>query len=455
MTPAEIGPSAAGESQFGEPATGGAFDNSLFRQILETVPFGLFVLDAGGRSVYANSRAISILRKDASKDIGIADLASTYSAYVAGTGEPYPAGRMPIVRALAGESSSVSDMEIRHDDGALVLEVSGAPILDASGRVKFAVAVFHDVTATRTLESTLRRLAGELEARVRERSDQLDALQRSAASSLGLDPGSSPDEPHDDGPIEPCGRCIVYHEVEQLRASAGLANQALNLFIANFSHELRTPLNHIIGFSDLIESKIQSGVTQGIDKHAETIRRSGASLLDTLDRIITVAEAESRNRPLNLELFDIEQLLRDAIARFEPCARRNGNRLELTVQGEIGPARSDSARIGTALAQILENACKHCTDGIVSLGVSRDGDGINATIAITVSDTGPGIDPARAARLARGEVAPGDPHGDGGLGIGIPLAARSLRAVGGALGFTTVAGGGTRFVLSFPANGRG
>ncbi len=67
-----------------------------------------------------------------------------------------------------------------------------------------------------------------------------------------------------------------------------------------------------------------------------------------------------------------------------------------------------------------------------------------------VTDSGPGIDRARADHLVSGTVVPGDPLTVGGLGLGIPLAAHSLRAAGGTLTYDTEPGRGTRFVLRIP-----
>lgn len=449
MTPAEPGPSASEKLTSSDmPANIGAFASPLFLQILDTVPFGLFVLSSDGGSGYANARASEILGRGIANGIAVATLAETYSAYVSGTDQPYPSDRMPVVRALAGERATVNDMEIRHSDGRVTcLEVSGAPLFDGDGRVKYAVVVFHDVTATRNLELTLRRLATGLEERAREREGQVEELKRAAKEADGFD------ERHhdDDALIEPCGRCIVFHEAEQLRENAKLANRALALFLSNFSHEVRTPLNHIMGFSDLIESKVQNGIIQGVDKHAETIRRSGASLLETLDRIITVAQATSGDRARTLEIFDADALVRDVAASFTASANRNRNRFDVRIDGHLGTVRSDSSHVRTAISQIVENACKHCSDGIVIVSASRREQATGVSIEIEVSDTGPGIDPGRGARLTRGEVTPGEPLRDGGLGLGIPLAVHALRAIGGSLGFTTVAGGGTRFVIAFPA----
>lgn len=453
MTPAEIGPSAGDDATpTGSENGPGVFENSPFTQILETVPFGLFVLDAAGSPVYSNSAADRILGRALPERPPLDNLAESYSAYLAGTDNLYPLSRMPIMRALAGETSTVSDMEIRHPDGSTYLQVSGAPVLDTSGRVLYAVAVFHDISAHRSVEAALQVLADELAERARERAEQIETLKLKLADTTTPSPGEDDDPPgeSDDGLIEPCGKCTVFAEVEQTRKSAALARRALNLFIANFSHELRTPLNHIIGFSDLIESKIASGVTQDIEKHAVNIRTSGASLLDTLDKIITVAEAESTDLRLSLDILDVGSVVQEVAEKFAPLAKRNGNSFELVVASELGLVQSDAARVRAALTQIIENACKHCKDGAVSVAVSRTGNGTDGAIEIVVRDTGRGFDPTRASLLAEGKVVPGDSLRDTGLGIGIPLAAQSLRALGGTLQVETTNGDGTRFVLRFP-----
>ncbi len=116
-------------------------------QFLEAMPVGAFVLDSGGKAYYANQEAKKILGKGVVPDIDAAALAQTYRAYVAGSDEEYPTERMPVVRALAGEHSSVDDMEIRRPDGTVSLHVDAAPINDSEGRVAYAIAAFSDVTA--------------------------------------------------------------------------------------------------------------------------------------------------------------------------------------------------------------------------------------------------------------------------------------------------------------------
>ena len=118
-------------------------EQATFR-LLEEVPVGIFVLNARGKPHYANRHAQKLLGKgivSSSPD----RLAEVYQAYEAGTERLYPAERLPIVRALAGEVSECSDVEIHHANEVVPLHVVCAPVRDLRGELLYAVAGFQDV----------------------------------------------------------------------------------------------------------------------------------------------------------------------------------------------------------------------------------------------------------------------------------------------------------------------
>ncbi len=402
-----------------------------FGSILEAMPFGLFILDANGSPIYANEQSTRLLGFGPIKGLTPADLAAAYSAYVAGTDEPYPVERMPVVKALRGERAFENDMEIRRKDGNVFLEVEAAPVLGSDGSIAYAIAIFRDITPTRVMESELRSLVATLESQAIERETRLDHVKDTHVSTGDL-------------------IADLVTSLRQAREDAQIARNALALFLANFSHELRTPLNHIIGFSDLIGQNISKGLTDGIDKHAANIRKSGSNLLETLNRIIRFAEIDTgRHAEPELEIFAADDLLEELAEWVTPLAEDRGNTVRLTIDRPIGSMRSDSTFMTTALRQIVENAAKHSADGIVSIVGERLGDDADARIRITVSDEGPGIDPSLVRMLLDGQVSPGDPLVAGGLGVGIPLARRLLEALGGSMSAETGTNG-SRFIIELP-----
>jgi PAS domain S-box-containing protein len=127
----------------------------LLFQILEAVPAGVFLMDAQGRPVYANQMAQRLLGKGIVRNSGPDRLAQTYQAYIAGTSDEYPSARMPIVRALSGETSMMADLEI-HQPGRIVpLQVWGAPIVDSQGELVYAIAAFTDISDRKQAERRL------------------------------------------------------------------------------------------------------------------------------------------------------------------------------------------------------------------------------------------------------------------------------------------------------------
>jgi PAS domain S-box-containing protein len=132
-------------------------------QILEAVPLGIFVSDSAGLPVFANAGAKTILGNGIIPVTSIGELAGVYQVYVAGTDDLYPVERMPLIRALTGEATTVDDMEIRQDDQVISVSVQGAPIVDDNGRVVAAVVAFIDTTGRKTLESQ-RRQTSKMEA---------------------------------------------------------------------------------------------------------------------------------------------------------------------------------------------------------------------------------------------------------------------------------------------------
>ncbi len=124
-------------------------------QFLEFLPVGVFIMTSHGKPYYANQKAQQLLGRGIVGGTGPDQLAETYQAYVAGTDNLYPQEKMPIVRALKGESSTVEDMEIHKPEGKVMLKVVGAPIRDKEGRILYAVAAFTDLTE---IAQTIRKL---------------------------------------------------------------------------------------------------------------------------------------------------------------------------------------------------------------------------------------------------------------------------------------------------------
>ena len=126
-----------------------------FKEFVQNLPIAIFVVDRDGRPCYANPAAVELLGRGADPAATADDIGEIYSVFLSGTGHEYPADRMPIFRALQGESCSVDDMEIRRPEGTISLQVWGTPVYDATSGIKYAIAAFTDITSRKRMERAL------------------------------------------------------------------------------------------------------------------------------------------------------------------------------------------------------------------------------------------------------------------------------------------------------------
>ena len=131
-------------------------------QFLEAVPVGIFVVDATGKPYYANRAAKQILCQQATEESTILEWTQMCPAYLSQTDCLYPYHCHPLVRALRGESGTIDDLEIRHPDRVIPLEVWMNPIFDEKGEVIYAIAAFQDITERKKAESERTQFTQEL-----------------------------------------------------------------------------------------------------------------------------------------------------------------------------------------------------------------------------------------------------------------------------------------------------
>ncbi|MBD2741929.1 AAA family ATPase [Coleofasciculus sp. FACHB-1120] len=155
---------------------------SKMAQFLEAVPVGIAVIDATGRPYYANQRGIHLMGKGIDPAVLPAQIAEAYQFYVTGTDQIYPTEKMPIIRALSGERTTIDDAEIRQNNQTIPVEVWGTPVFDEQGKVAYAITAFHDITERKQAEKLLADYNRTLEQRVIERtlllSQEIEERQR-------------------------------------------------------------------------------------------------------------------------------------------------------------------------------------------------------------------------------------------------------------------------------------
>ena len=377
---------------------------------MEHLPIAVFVVDDTGQPVYSNNAARELLGVTADLSLEDSDLSQAYQVYVAGSNDLYEPERLPVLRALAGETVTTEDLEIHRPDGSVVpLEVWAGPIRDEEGKIRFGAAAFSDISVRRAAEAALR----ESEQAVRAASES----------------------------------------AEQERQKAEQANRAKSEFLSRMSHELRTPLNGILGFSQLLE---MDELSPDQRESAVQIRRAGRHLLDLINEVLDLARIEAGRLSMSLEPVAVSDLLKDCIDMITPLAseREIAIHFEADARASESHALVDRQRLKQIVLNLLSNAVKYNRpQGSIKLGCERAPNGMpNGMIEISVSDSGYGIAPDKLDRLftAFDRLDVLDERAEG-TGLGLALSRSLAQAMGGDIEATSEHGVGSRFVVRMPS----
>ncbi|MET0208028.1 MAG: ATP-binding protein, partial [Burkholderiaceae bacterium] len=213
---------------------------------------------------------------------------------------------------------------------------------------------------------------------------------------------------------------------------------------AAIAHELRTPIT-------ILRGRVQ-GLAEGVFEPSEKLFRNLLAQVENLGRLIedlrVVGLADSGHLTLQVERCDLAAGIRDVLALTEPDLRAKGLAPESRLQE--GAVECDPARMRQALLALLENARCHATPGRLEVALAWGG----GECRLSVTDSGPGIDPAFASKLfdafQRGDAA----RLQGGSGSGLGLAVvRAIALAHGGQARCHAAGGGTCFELAWPDRG--
>jgi PAS domain S-box-containing protein len=248
------------------------------------------------------------------------------------------------------------------------------------------------------------------------------------------------------------------YAAEEARQQAENANRTKSAFLANMSHELRTPLNAVIGYTEMLEEDLahHPGMAPALGDLGR-VKGAARHLLGLINDVLDLSKIEADKVELNLEDFELAELVDQVVSTCQPLVSANGNRLELTVPGKLGRIRSDATRLRQVLFNLVSNAAKFTHAGVIRLNVASDTDAQGRRLMVfEVSDTGIGMTPAQMARLFQAFVqADADTTRKyGGTGLGLVISRNLCRLMGGDITVTSEAAKGSCFRATVLAAGR-
>lgn len=208
-----------------------------------------------------------------------------------------------------------------------------------------------EVEERRRAEAGLRQLAADLEARVTERTAELEAINEDLVREMEARRAAEEE------------RNRLLESERQARDQAERSSKAMEAFIADLSHELRGPLHAIRGWTEILRAGEGPPSEERRRAGLDTIDRNIRVLVRLLEDLLDVNRILSGKLHLELEPVRLAPVVESAVDAVRDAARDKGVTVHLDLLEDGDWAEGDPERLQQVAMNLLSNAVKYSDEG--------------------------------------------------------------------------------------------
>lgn len=216
------------------------------------------------------------------------------------------------------------------------------------------------------------------------------------------------------------------------------ANVVKTALLRSVSHDLRSPLTGIAAAAGGLRSPTLDAADQA--ELLTVIEMESGRLTRLVDNLLDLSRLQAGELEPRVDWSSAGELIE---AVLDTASKPRGG-FEVSIEPDLPMFEADSAQLERALANLVENASRYAGSEPVTVAAAR----IGPSVALRVSDHGPGLSRIELERVFEPFHAVGE---SGGTGLGLAIARGFVEANGGELRAQSLPGQGSTFTILMPA----
>ena len=229
------------------------------------------------------------------------------------------------------------------------------------------------------------------------------------------------------------------------------ASRLKDEFLSTMSHELRTPLTAVIGMAQILHAGAYGPLNREQAEAIEVVEGSGRKLLQMINDILDYIQVDAGKVELQLAECPIVELVNAVLENVRSKAAEKHIELSCRFYQQESLLWLDVRHMRRVLLILLDNAVKFTSSG-GNVGIIVRNSIVQHRIEFEVWDGGPGIAEADLPKLFKPflQLDGGLNRSHEGSGLGLALAGKLARLLGGEIRVTSQLNAGSRFIVSLP-----